>query len=1002
MSTFTILHMSDIHLLPGSKDSYLEDKVLKLLLTRLKHEAIKGRKADVIFFTGDLADKGEDYFKAEIFFDELLNVTGLIEQFGEMAKQRLFIVPGNHDVDRNKTKFKIRTLNDIKESTDFFAPNSIKDREGIFSRFHAYEEFFNRYFDGIRKFNLEQPFYAEILDLDEIQIRLGIVGLNSAWFSQDREDAGKLWIGERICEEAFEILESMGEADINIVTHHHPYSCLHKDERQTIKKLITEKADICLYGHLHEPETQQIKNQYGEVLNFQSGAACDHSEHPYYRILWETIDINSGKVHVLPMAYHEKPTPSWTLDTTLFPDEPDYIKVFDLVGFHPKEEKNVGPLEIPNSQLQLSEIKKKQRQFILNLSILPWTPSPGLGFIWPKLFIEPRIHPRKYPGRPEIRLDAWLKEYDWESDIAIIGPPGIGKSTTLHAIFLKLIESDKSLQCQYIPVLTTASEILEFRKSKYQSLIEYIGLRFGVQISDSIFSDLSKRLLLLVDGLDEVDESDIPLVLDSLKHEIPKNTVKWIACRDEIFNRNIAIKRDLDGLFNTLELLEWDENTDSLEFISKYAEHTQQQFLYDRFVSLNQRNPEIRSFLKNPFELTLLLFLFSDEKSAEESNFANSYSLYSAFYDNWIEREHHRGTAEIPPEIVSEAHRNLASNFHLFKKRGIDLSDFINDLSRHFVLSDFIKDTSFLDLLIIEKVPGTSRLKVEKFWHETIGEFLIAKGIISAFEKGGTNLYDTLNLIYNYKINVFVRGAFECINNRERTNILKNLENLYVELFPLNPETKDTVINEIQQATNSKIVNPDIVNNSEEATRIREQILYYIANLPFVSFPEVIRFGYYNEPNSLVSRMAALGAILHGDESIEDDFFNRLIPGSLEDVENRSVQLVYFGDVDGDIHSYIDDGKVQWTWTRNAIYHRLKLNSQREMRLRRWHIRTLYLFFDSRGWSDYVTEIEIENFRRTNIECKEFSENKKIDISFEKDQLIERLRSILKTESEDE
>ncbi|MDP3030411.1 MAG: metallophosphoesterase, partial [Deltaproteobacteria bacterium] len=246
------------------------------------------------------------------------------------ARQRLFVIPGNHDVDRDKIKYLRRTLETIEEANDFFAPQSADDRKPYFARFHAYEEFFNRYFEGIRKCNVEQHYYAELLDLPHIPIRLGIVGLNSALFCQDHDDERKLWIGERVCDAAFNSLAQAGSADLIIVLHHHPYSWLHRKEMRCVKGLLTEKADVCLYGHLHEPETEEIKDQHGKVLRFQSGANYDGSRYPY-RVLWGIVDLQAGKVRIRPMTYQEGPPRHWTLDTSLFPHKaPDYTEDFDL------------------------------------------------------------------------------------------------------------------------------------------------------------------------------------------------------------------------------------------------------------------------------------------------------------------------------------------------------------------------------------------------------------------------------------------------------------------------------------------------------------------------------------------------------------------------------------------------------------------------------------------------------------------------------------------------
>ena len=184
-----------------------------------------------------------------------------------------------------------------------------------------------------------------------------------------------------------------------------------------------------------------------------------------------------------------------------------------------------------------------------------------------------------------------------------------------------------------------------------------------------------------------------------------------------------------------------------------------------------------------------------------------------------------------------------------------------------------------------------------------------------------------------------------------------------------------------------------MVNQEEISVRIREQIIYYMGRLPLRVFPQILRLAYYYEPNSLLRRIAALGAILHGDDIIEADYLSKLSPNSQDDIENRSVQLVYFGDVEGDIHYYCDNFECEWQRTKTAIYDRLICNGTRELRLRWWDLRTLYSFYESRHWKDVATMDEMRILKEMVIESKQFTETKKTNLEFEKEKLVGRLKN---------
>jgi 3',5'-cyclic AMP phosphodiesterase CpdA len=94
----TILHLSDLHI--STSESTSQSIVLEALWNDIRASRDRGHVFDFAFFTGDLIAKG-DYspihmqLARRIFIDPLLEVSGL-------PNTRLFIVPGNHDVQLSK------------------------------------------------------------------------------------------------------------------------------------------------------------------------------------------------------------------------------------------------------------------------------------------------------------------------------------------------------------------------------------------------------------------------------------------------------------------------------------------------------------------------------------------------------------------------------------------------------------------------------------------------------------------------------------------------------------------------------------------------------------------------------------------------------------------------------------------------------------------------------------------------------------------------------------
>ncbi len=102
----TWLHISDIHFHP--KTEWRDSTARNSLLDYLKDIYISNEslRPDLIFCTGDIAfgQTGSSplvnqYEQAKAFFDSLLAACG--PNSLPLPKERLFVVPGNHDVNRN-------------------------------------------------------------------------------------------------------------------------------------------------------------------------------------------------------------------------------------------------------------------------------------------------------------------------------------------------------------------------------------------------------------------------------------------------------------------------------------------------------------------------------------------------------------------------------------------------------------------------------------------------------------------------------------------------------------------------------------------------------------------------------------------------------------------------------------------------------------------------------------------------------------------------------------
>jgi predicted phosphodiesterase len=312
----TWLHVSDFHIRGG--DAYDRDVVLRALVKSMQDFRERGRIPDVIFATGDIAHSGKahEYDLATQFFDALLAAAGV-------DRRHLFVIPGNHDVDRELGVGLARTLDSREQADAYFNPAIPKLH--VTQKQGAFLQWYNRYFDGIRAFPVDST-CGPVEMLDIRGLRMGILPLNSALFCQGDDDHEKLWIGRRCLETALDKLRTL-DAHITVALVHHPLEWLDSLERSNIRAELLAHVDAILRGHLHEMDVESVVGASGSVLHVAAGAAYQTRRWPN-RALYATLERD--RLTVFPIRYEDQPREVWTVDPSLFPAESHYQKSFSL------------------------------------------------------------------------------------------------------------------------------------------------------------------------------------------------------------------------------------------------------------------------------------------------------------------------------------------------------------------------------------------------------------------------------------------------------------------------------------------------------------------------------------------------------------------------------------------------------------------------------------------------------------------------------------------------
>jgi predicted MPP superfamily phosphohydrolase len=306
---FRFLHLSDFHLRPGLIKRFDQDKVLRGLIEFLNRNQ-KSFPLDGIFITGDLgfSGVGSEYELVVDFLKQLLEVT-------KVPSERVFVVPGNHDVDRRVAKWLLRTLPDSETADAFFLEEDA--RIAHVRKFAAYRKALGPVLGESRKLGLGVGKDAiEMIDWDDA--RIAVASFNSAWFAQSDSDLGKLWLGEANVAAAGDRLAEE-KATFAIALMHHPLEHLDEQERDTIEDRLERTFDLVLRGHLHKNRTKVVKSQRGGFVEVAGQAAYQSSQWPNGCFLGE-IRPCAKTVTLFPYRYG-KATDPWVIDTTVFPDD---------------------------------------------------------------------------------------------------------------------------------------------------------------------------------------------------------------------------------------------------------------------------------------------------------------------------------------------------------------------------------------------------------------------------------------------------------------------------------------------------------------------------------------------------------------------------------------------------------------------------------------------------------------------------------------------------------
>jgi DNA repair exonuclease SbcCD nuclease subunit len=291
-----LLHLSDVHF--HARAQWDADPVLRALVRYLADEVCNGLAPDLVVITGDLAFAGrqDEYALARAWLEDLWRVL-TTDPTAPLPQDRLLLVPGNHDVDRDRVDAVARMVQHgllTGQDQDQIAAvlDSPDQRGTLLKRHAAYLAFYAAWL------GLPQPLPWWQRRIDIRGQSLHIAGLDSAWMAHGDTDRGRLLLGRYQVHQT--VLHPDGDgADWRLALLHHPWDYFAEQDSRAAQESIHLHQDLVLRGHLHETDACRFvpPDPRRACLELAAGSIYDGSPGPN-AFQWIELDPNPRQIRV--------------------------------------------------------------------------------------------------------------------------------------------------------------------------------------------------------------------------------------------------------------------------------------------------------------------------------------------------------------------------------------------------------------------------------------------------------------------------------------------------------------------------------------------------------------------------------------------------------------------------------------------------------------------------------------------------------------------------------
>jgi 3',5'-cyclic AMP phosphodiesterase CpdA len=649
----TIVHLSDTQfgrnhrfgrLSPSAPDDSFDSLVGRLQEDLEKLKKDEGLSPDLLAVTGDLAEMGR---KSE--FENVLQFLDRLTERLELGRERVLLVPGNHDINRSLCEAYFKECEGHEETP----------LEPYWRKFQPYASFFQSFYGGQSSIRFTEAAPWTLYEIEDLKVV--VAGLNSTWRESHRPQDHYGWAGEkqlRWFAGKLRTYKERGWLRLGLI-HHNVLRRAHEDnenlhDADELRSILGGELNLLLHGHTHQARLDFLGRL--PVLSTGSASVVADARPQEVPNQYQLIRIFPDRIWFGARQYAPDQK-RWIGDTRSSPsgnqwfhEEPVTLERVEAAFSRQSVESaaRTDHLAAVVASYRAHIAETFQRQALYNLASLSEDQDIPGGLALLDIFVPqavsttppPRDLPQSIepPEETEAPMESLLVEpaplpvdkalLDPEQPwVLLLGAPGAGKTSLTRWLSLKLCTAGESLPQLASEMVPVRVEMRRFddryraatAQGRSYDFFDYLDQEHAektLALRGEHLRELGSRgrLLWLFDGMDEV--SDVPArqryaeMIVGLRRAGPSRGI----ITSRIVGAQPILPCVQTARIPVYTLLDFDEERIQ-QFINRWHEKAfpgvpeAKQLRQERLERVIAESAPVRDLCRNPLLLTLIALL---------------------------------------------------------------------------------------------------------------------------------------------------------------------------------------------------------------------------------------------------------------------------------------------------------------------------------------------------------------------------------------------------------